>query len=444
MKLSPNMKKPLSFYSIDWLQLFCHCTLTKEGVPNVQEEMLSPNQDRNGYHRTYKLVKAKEYTHGYTWHRCVMWKDFTIANISACPSSSLHDQTGCSVKLSNAILYIYDWYWILCDILDTLKWQPQNISRIDLCCDQNYFLNGLHPETFIRSYTSKKNSYIRVGRKANDFALYAHKDIGGVSYNSIRWGSRQSGVSVYLYNKTKELNEQKDKPYIRKCWQECGLHLSKDVWRVEISITSQGTGLKDITSMMLHTLFVDDLKTSEAIKTIFQTYAQKYFHFKKIIQGKRKKDMPDFPLLSTENTSVYRPYTQKQSLQSGRTEKIVSNRLEEMREYLINMDTTFDPKVEEINHIDKVLLYYNQLYYSKKTSSTRERGNRRTLTKAIMQSLDLRSQIDRLHDSTEVRDHISYYSQIAESIARKIVARNLLAGKSSTPMKSEQRSKTNN
>lgn len=414
------MKTPLSYYSIDWLQIYCLCTLSQAGEPSIPDSLISPHPDRNGYHREYKLVAASEYTHGYTWHRSVMWKDYTVAHISACPSSRLHNQRGCSIKLHNAILYLYDWYFVLLDILDTLHWQAQNITRLDICCDVNYFLGGLLPSTFIRNYISKKNSYIRVGRKANDWALFGQKDINSNTLNSIRWGSRQSGVSVYLYNKSKELADQKDKPYIRYCWKEAGLNTAKDVWRTEISITSQGCGLKDISSSMLHTLFVDDLTSSEAVKTIFQSYAKKYFHFKRIIPGRLKKDMPDLPLLSLENATVWRPVSLQEKRGSGRTEKMVFNRLTELREFLMAQDTHFD-KVEQINHVDKVLEYYSEMAGMKKTSSSIEKSTTDTIRKDLLQSMSLDYQRDRLHSSLEVKNTISYYSQLAKNIATKIL-----------------------
>lgn len=415
------MKTPLSYYSIDWLQLYCLCTINSEGEPTIPSCLISPHQDRNGYHREYKLTHAIEFTHGYTWHRTIMWRDYTIAHISAIPSSKLHNARGCSIKLSNAILYLYDWYFVLIDILDTLKWQAQNISRIDLCCDVNFFINGLLPSTFIRNYVHKKNSYIRVGRKANDWALYGQKDTSSTSYNSIRWGSRQSGVSVYLYNKSKELRDKKDKPYIRYCWKNAGLNLSKDVWRTEISITSQGCGLKSISSKMLHTLFVDDLQSSEAIKAMFQTYASKYFHFKRIIPNRLKKDMPDIPLHNLDNASVWRPVSLQENHQSGRTEKMTFNRLAELREYLIVTDTVLDSKSEEINHIDKVMGYYSHMTGIKQESSKIERSCQSTLQKKLLQSLSLPAQIDRLHTSMEQKAHFDYYSQIARETAKKIL-----------------------
>lgn len=414
------MKTPLSYYSIDWLQIYCLCTLDKSGEPSIPDSLISPHPDRNGNHREYKLVTASEYTHGYTWHRNVMWKDYTVAHISACPSSRLHNQKGCSIKLHNAILYLYDWYFVLLDILDTLHWQAQNITRLDICCDVNYFLGGLLPSTFIRNYITKKNSYIRVGRKANDWALFGQKDINSNTLNSIRWGSRQSGVSVYLYNKSKELRDQKDKPYIRYCWKEAGLNTAKDVWRTEISITSQGCGLKDISSSMLHTLFVDDLKSSEAVKTIFQTYAKKYFHFKRIVPSRLKKDMPDLPLHSLEKATVWRPVSLQEKRGSGRTEKMVFNRLTELREYLMAQDTYFD-KVEQINHVDKVLEYYSKMAGMKKISSSIEKSATDTIKKDLLQSMNLDYQRDRLHSSLEVKNHISYYSQLAKNIATKIL-----------------------
>lgn len=419
LNITNSMKTPLSYYSIDWLSVYCLCNIDSEGNPVIPSQLISPYQDRNGYHREYTVVSPVEYSHGYRWHRTVMWKDYRVAHISAHPSSGSQNPKGCQVKLSNAVLYLYDWYFILLDVISSLGWKPNNITRIDLCCDQNYFLNGLHPSTFIRKYAMSKRSWLRVGRKANDFALYAHKDVGGVDYNSIRWGSRQSGVSVYLYNKTKELVAHKDKPYIRRAWEEAGLNVSKDVWRVEISITSQGCGLRDVSTSVLHTLFVDDLKTSEAIREMFKVYASKYFHFVHAEAGKRKKDMRDFLVLNTTNGSVYRPVSQSVSMDTGISEKRIMNRLAELREYLIQTDTVFESKSVEVSHVDAVISYYSQLHGLKRQASRKEQAGVNYLRADILKKVSIPAQVERLRHSQSVISNIEYYHTVAESIAKK-------------------------
>lgn len=42
-------------------------------------------------------------------------------------------------------------------------------------------------------------------------------------------GSGKSSYSVYLYNKSKELKEVKDKPYIRELMEKAGFNNNEDV-----------------------------------------------------------------------------------------------------------------------------------------------------------------------------------------------------------------------
>lgn len=432
------MKTPLSLYSIDWLQLFCTCNLSESGdAPAIPTNLISKMADRNGYHRTYTLVEPLEYVKGYKWHRSVMWKNWCVAHISAIPSSSNHNPAGCSIKLHNPVLYIYDWYFILLDVLSALDWKPQNITRCDVCCDQHYFLNGLHPSTFIRNYACRKRSYLRVGRKANDFALYGHKDMYGVDYNSIRWGSRQSGVSVYLYNKTKELAEKKDKPWIQRAWAGAGFHAHKDVWRVEISITSEGCGLKNLTNKVLHTLFIDDLLDSSAVQNIFKVYAAKYFHFVKIDPKIKKKcDLPDVELLNLDTGSVYRPSSMRELADSGRMEKIVANKLTTMLNYLYKTNSIFENKDAAIKSVQETERIFSELYCVKRMASKVERTSEDALTASCMESLNIDSQRERLRCSLTVRDEIEWYDYQCRQAVR-----NLQGSYSPSPRRKSEQSK---
>ena len=46
----------------------------------------------------------------------------------------------------------------------------------------------------------------------------------------------ESNVDTYLYNKTKEMQDKKYKPWIVEAWKRAGIDTSKDVWRLEFSL----------------------------------------------------------------------------------------------------------------------------------------------------------------------------------------------------------------
>lgn len=300
------MKTPKSCISIDWMQCLCE---TSKDMSLTQETYTSKQSDEYGNHRTYKICEPREYTTGYTYQKSVMYKKYNVAHIAWSPKASNRKPNQCSIKIANNLLYTNQWHFILGDICSALGWKIIGLTRIDIALDCNYFMHGLKPEVFIHKYLSKKqSSYIRCS--SNKFSIYGTKDMKSTHIDYIRWGSRESGVCTYLYNKSKELREKEMKPWIIDRWKASGLDV-KNVWRIEFSIGSGGRGLKDIETGLIHTLFVDDVATSECVKSIFHTYAKQYFHFKKIEKKKYKylKDMQDAELIDISSSLSMKPTT---------------------------------------------------------------------------------------------------------------------------------------
>lgn len=350
------MKKPRCVYSLDWVQLYCTSKDSSLSIADVS--LISPCNDKYGNHREYTLKDGKEYIKGYTFNRTVWFGKYSLAIIAWLPKNHNNDPFGCAIKLLNPVLYVADWHFILADILATLHWQAKSITRIDIACDLNYFINGLNPETFIRKYMLKTgDTYIREG--SNKWNAHGLKEIHRNNFEAIRWGSRKSGVSVYLYNKSKELKDKKYKPWIVDSWKDACLDINK-VWRVEISVNSSGRGLKDVESVFIRPLFVDELSTQEDVESIFKMYAKKYFAFRKVKRGgaKRKKDMEVVPLLNLDEETRLKPTTLYQAQKSTRKEKTVIRELEEFKEQLW-LEDSFN-ELPLINALELVVRVYSQ------------------------------------------------------------------------------------
>lgn len=434
------MKTPRASYHIDWLQVYCLCEVdTIDLVPVMPASLISPHADGNGHHREYRLEETTQYTHGYKWNRVVMWRNFTIAYVSAIPSMEGRDYHGASIRLANPVLYTSLWYHIFMDVVDILQWKVQNISRIDLACDQNFFLNGLHPATFLRQYACKLRSYLRVGRLADDFSLHGNKTQSALDYNYIRWGTRASGVCVYLYNKSKELRDIKDKPWIRKVWESDGLSTTKDVWRVEISITSQGLGLKSLTDGIFHNLFVDDLKSPDSVRQMFNVYAAKYFRFVRNVPTiKYKKDLPEVQLLNLTDTLPYRPSSVSVLASAGRAEKTTAKKLSELEMCIYDSDLPAQQRADLLSAVRSTASYFTELYEIKDAAAYRERKFKKDVTQGVLDELSIPAQQDRLHKSATIN---RYYEQVRSSVLERVSdAIRILHGSTSppTPTESEQ------
>lgn len=409
------MKKTRCIYSLDWLQIYCH-------VPKFPDEMtkeiVSPRSDKWGNHRRYTLIDPLEWIRGYRLQYAVRYRNYIVAHIACDPVNASNDPQGGAIKIANPVLYVADWHFILSDMLTTLGWQAKNLTRVDLACDFNYFTNGLHPETFIRKYMTKSdNSYIRCG--SNQWACYGYKEIHKNTYNSIRWGSRQSGVSVYLYNKSKELEQQKYKPWIVDAWKKASLD-PKNTWRVEISVNSSGRGLKAIGDDIIHTLFVDEIDTQQSVENIFKVYASRYFHFKAIKRdgAKRKKDMPDVDLLDLSCPLELKPTTLYQSNKSARAEQITLRKLQAMK-----LDLESEGVLNNIrlmSSLDEVIhAYAERSYYAHKCQAFQKdiESEINHNLDTIMQSWEVRQRAEAV---AHIRTDSDYLQEVAHRISKRV------------------------
>ena len=410
------MKTPRVAYSIDWLQLSCE---VPAGLPPAWDEQVSPQSDRSGNHRFYVLSESAQYIRGYDFQREVKCNGYVVAHIACVPRTKHLPYTAGAIKLENSALYVADWYFILTDILATLRWSPRRITRLDLCADFNYFMGGLLPSTFLRNYIRKNDaSYIRIG--SNKFCVYGLKDMHSTSFESIRWGSRQNGVSVYMYNKTRELTQVKNKPYIRELWKRTQLSSTLDVWRVEISITSQGLGLKSASDSLLHTLFVDDFDHPEAARDFFKVYAAKYFRFLRTNRSAaRKRDLKEVTLLDLQTDCPLRPVTMLSVSDTGRMEHIIANRLRDMRSYLQSHE--LKDKYTMLDAVTKTIELFDKHFEIKEATDYVGKNLQQDILDTIISAFNLPKQEDAYYNLTRARKNLSFWKQVSTEIARGLV-----------------------
>ena len=411
-----GQKIPRCAYAIDWLQLTCEVPM---GLAPSWVEAVSPQNDQSGNHRFYSLREGDYYIRGYEFQREVWCNGFVVAHIACVPRTEHLPLFSGAIKMENATLYVAEWYFILTDILATLQWIPKKISRLDLCADFNYFVGGLLPSTFLRSYIRKQDaSYLRMG--SNKFCVYGLKDMHTTSFDSIRWGSRQNGVSVYMYNKSRELLEVKNKPHIRALWQKHSLSTTLDVWRVEISITSQGLGLKSATDAMFHHLFVDDLAEPNACRDLFKVYAAKFFRFLRTERGaKRKRDLKEVQLLDLTTDCPLRPFEQIRHVDSGRMEKIVSRKLRQMYES-VQQGQCSDKRIMA-DALSKVIQIYDQHFQIKDQVTEQGKKLEELFREPLLSSLHLPTKEAEFYNLTNARRNLGKWERVAQLLCEALL-----------------------
>lgn len=313
--------------SVDWLQTYC---LGNEIVSGRYSD------DEFNFDVQLKNTETAQFKRLYT----VKSQDMEIATIQQEPRTTVINKRATLIKLSNRVLYSQLYIKMLYSLQRVLKLTYKGITRLDICYDCNKFSEGRSVPRFIKNFVQlpmgEKGSIYRRG--SDRFAAYGNKSRTSDSkITSIRFGSEKSRIGAYMYDKTIELREVKDKPWIREMWAENGL-ISDDkqhVWRSEISIKCEGMDVLNMSSGELFKLAPVYLEHYKSIEKLFHIYAGKVFDFRICNGQKNKKNYDVLKLFECDCDITSKPYYVSKSADTGRMEKICYNKLQSLsREYV--------------------------------------------------------------------------------------------------------------
>lgn len=293
--------------SIDWLALFCKAETGKfEQVSVESADIFHPIN--------YGYKKEDHGTRQYKELWTVSVEGGELCEVQAVPCSGILAADSVIVKFANRLLYTpLLWYFVDAFLRDH-HLTICNISRCDICADFLSFAHEYDPVQFITDFLSAKIR--RVGRGTSGGAYFQHgayKETGTgysisyTNYNGLSFGSHSSAARVYLYNKTLELEQVKNKPYIRDFWRHNGLvefiqdpktgkEKQRPVWRLEVSIKSKANkfvnkakGHKvEITTDILRAETLPDILIENghySLTSIYFAFVRQLFKFIKNRQG---------------------------------------------------------------------------------------------------------------------------------------------------------------
>lgn len=316
--------------SVDWLQVCCYCNVINEG-------------QYNGSVCKYDVTLSDTETAMFKQLFYIKNNGLPIATIQASPRPGTLNTALCLLKIENRILYSNKYIAILYDIMNCLKMTYKGITRLDLCYDCNYFHNHRSPAKFVHNFIFKKegeNGFIY--RKGSEsFTCHGSKTPTSASkITSISYGSNNNKVRQYMYDKSIELQEVKDKPWIREYWELNGLENTEKthVWRTEISIKSQGMDILNMSTGELFKLSPVYLEHIEKIQKMFFFYADKYLRFH-ICEGQIKtRNYPRLQLFEYDSDIVTcKPVNINLHHDTGRSEKICLNKLIKLQEQYVDL-----------------------------------------------------------------------------------------------------------
>lgn len=287
-------------------------------------------------------------------YRVYSGADKYLYDVYCSPRSSILRPESCTIRCSNEECYNKAVFDDLKQFMYDLSFVFKNFTRLDICHDSNVLKGGLTHESLIRNFlagrflltrnlsfnlcgSQKQNSistlsihYIKPERNKKEdtpegVQLAEHNEIGG-----IRWGSLKSAVGIKIYNKTQELRDVHIKQYIVNCWSDNGLDLSRDVWRIEVSLKSDSMKWLLTEVGELITLDADcDFVTKRSVE-LFYSICRRYFTFKINDNGSNKTRMRDLEIFDyNTDITIMKRYREIRTQQSNKMEKYLSKRLRE-------------------------------------------------------------------------------------------------------------------
>lgn len=233
--------------SIDWLQINLRVIPTiLEKIEKTFEVIILPFKTRH----FGEVVNLKLKGHDYA---TLQWK----------PLSKILAPDMMLVKFSNQMIYRYDCASLVSQFISFTNSEFISYSRIDVCVDFQSLIDFKNPEDFIKEIM-RSNVLLKGNSK--------FKCIGSigklVKYDYFRIGTENSDISWYMYNKSKELQEVKEKPHIRELWDKSGFLIGVDVWRIEFTLKGSKQEFFDTTTGEIFSMKMYNLPGRDNIKRL--------------------------------------------------------------------------------------------------------------------------------------------------------------------------------
>lgn len=344
--------------SIDWLQVY------------GTRPLIEVSPELRGLSKLYQVKHRDVATSLWMDVYDISWLGREVATFYCRPRSSAMDINGCTLKLANRVCYSMECISILTELLEVLSIKYVGITRLDICYDCNRLHGDRSVPQFLMDFFSHEpfceGHIVRKGSRR--VQVYGSRsNLGVTRISGMRWGSPQSDIGAYCYNKTLELLEVKDKPWIRERWANAGLlnvwskedfdnltpkereryiefgeteeFVQVPVWRFEISIKGHAKDLLCMKSGELFRLNLSFLETQGKIESLFYIYAAKVFDFRISTGQTQIKNYPQMQLFGRAGRPSVKPVHLSLFADTGRAEKMVVNKIEQLRETYSDLDS---------------------------------------------------------------------------------------------------------
>lgn len=279
------MKKVIS---IDWLSFSYNLTLTKEEYFDFIKMKIPA-----GY--------SAEYFDGTkVFNRRLILRDASgrkVLTLLYEPKSSLIPKRICLCEVANVCLYDESWRAICMLVQQMHAGDFNSLSRLDIACDFDEIGDDV-----ARMFDE---GLIYAQKKKEGCMFYDHTEKDGYVIRKprqISFGSKTSKIKWKLYNKSKEIKVS-HKEYIEHIWREEGMNLSKDIWRLEVSL-NRVSSLQCINSQAINLLDLKEFLERQPYFWLFCAFYDSNFVVRKNEGRAGNKNNPnpvyDFLEMTTE------------------------------------------------------------------------------------------------------------------------------------------------
>lgn len=216
------------------------------------------------------------------------------ATLEIKPRVAFISQDIVKIKLENRFCYQDRPDLFIVDLLKDLKLTFKNYTRIDTCCDfQKITTNESIQDMFLK-FSSKQ--YVMKGKTMQVF--HRTKDITG-----IKFGRRESGCSITMYNKSLDMRNKGEKPYIKELWAAAAFDKDCETYRLEFSEKKNLLNLFDNESGEVQESHCD-IGYIKNVERNFKYIYKKHFKAAIFCAGVRFSRMDQINILDIEQTAI--------------------------------------------------------------------------------------------------------------------------------------------
>jgi hypothetical protein len=331
---------------IDWLQLYVEMPLI-DIVDNTYYDVSLQSFQTRQFKKVYAIKSVGD--------------KLPLATLAAEAHSNIMAKNTGILKIENKILYQSDLKTWINNLLQKLNLKLLNVTRIDYFIDFQKFLCDVDPSEFIKQFVS--GEIVKMGKSKFQINGSVKK---AFTYDYLKFGSKTSDVNYYLYNKSKELRDVKNKPYITKIWDKSKIdHEKQDVWRLEFSIKSSQKILINEFGEEISTMKNLSMCDHSIIKKYLNLLLAKYWKYATPKNFAADKCSTRVKLIQFFNLNAVKEIWCRIS------EKLTSNRMDKVfLKKLISLKKDYGPKFTIFNdQIDVIVNYFartrNLNYYLK-------------------------------------------------------------------------------